>query len=66
MIYFITLSLWIATVIAQGQVWAPAAASGVLFAAALPTLIPGPFAGVFVDRWDRRLTMMRMDMVGPY
>ncbi|HEY1352401.1 MAG TPA: MFS transporter [Ktedonobacteraceae bacterium] len=62
-IYFITLSLWIATVIAGGQPWAPAAVSGVLFASALPTLTLGPFAGVFVDRWDKRLSMIRMDML---
>jgi MFS family permease len=63
MIYFVTLSLWIATIIARGQLWAPAAVSGVLIASALPTLILGPFAGVFVDRWDKRLTMVRMDML---
>ncbi len=63
MIYFVTLSLWIATVIAKGQSWAPAAVSGVMIAMALPTLTLGPLAGVFVDRWDKRLTMVRMDMI---
>lgn len=63
MIYFVTLSLWIATIIAKDLSWAPAAVSGVMIAAALPSLTLGPFAGVFVDRWDRRLTMMRMDMI---
>ncbi|HLG63524.1 MAG TPA: MFS transporter [Ktedonosporobacter sp.] len=62
-IYFVTLSLWIATVIAKDQPWAPAAVSGVLLAGALPTLTVGPFAGVFVDRWNKRLTMIRMDMI---
>ena len=62
-IYFVTLSLWIATVIAKGQPWAPAAVSGVMIAIALPTLFIGPVAGVFVDRWDKRLTMIRMDII---
>jgi MFS family permease len=62
-IYLVTLSLWIATVIAHNQPWAPAAVSGVLIATALPTLVLGPVAGVFVDRWDKRLTMARMDMI---
>jgi MFS family permease len=63
MIYFVTLSLWIATVIAKNQPWAPIAVSGVMIAMALPTLTLGPLAGVFVDRWDKRLTMIRMDMI---
>src|SRR5262249_17078449 len=56
-----TLVLWIASRIAQGQSWAPLAVSGVLIATALPTLVIGPLAGVFVDRWDKRRTMLRMD-----
>ncbi|HLI09449.1 MAG TPA: MFS transporter [Ktedonobacteraceae bacterium] len=63
MIYLVTLNLWIATVIAKNQPWAPAAVSGVMIAMALPPLTLGPLAGVFVDRWDKRLTMMRMDMI---
>ncbi len=56
-----TLTLWIATLIARGQSWAPLAVSGVLLAAAIPMLIFGPLAGVFADRWDKRRTMLRMD-----
>lgn len=63
MIYWVTLSLWIATVIAKNQPWAPAAVSGVMISTALPTLVIGPLAGVFVDRWDKRLTMVRMDII---
>jgi MFS family permease len=33
-----------------------------LMAAALPGLLFGPIAGVFVDRWDRRRTMMAADL----
>jgi MFS family permease len=57
----ITVMLWVATVIARDEAWAPAAASGVLIAAAVPVLAVGPVAGVFVDRWSRRRTMMVAD-----
>jgi MFS family permease len=56
-----TLILWIATIIAKDQSWAPLAVSGVLVATALPIFLVGPFAGVFVDRWDKRRTMLAMD-----
>src|SRR4051812_13157712 len=35
--------------------------SGVLIASALPRLLFGMLAGVFVDRWDRRRTMFTSD-----
>jgi predicted MFS family arabinose efflux permease len=57
----ITVLLWVARVIAVHQSWAPAAASGVLIAAGIPALVVGPFAGVFVDRWNRRRTMLTAD-----
>lgn len=56
-----TLILWVATLIARGQPWAPLAVSGVLLASILPDLLVGPLAGVFADRWDKRRTMLRMD-----
>lgn len=56
-----TIVLWIGTVIAKGQGWAPAAVSGVLIAAAVPAIVVGPVAGVFVDRWDRRRIMLTAD-----
>jgi MFS family permease len=40
---------------------APAAASGVLIAAAVPVLTVGPLAGVWIDRWDRRRIMLTAD-----
>jgi MFS family permease len=58
-----TLVLWIATRVAAGEAWAPAAVSGVLFATSLPTLLIGPLAGVFADRWNQRRTMLTMDAV---
>jgi MFS family permease len=53
-----TMVLWIGTVIAKGQSWAPAAVSGVLIAVAVPAIVIGPVAGVFVDRWDHRRIML--------
>lgn len=60
-IFYVTVTLWIATVIARGQSWAPAAVGGALIAAAIPALVVGPLAGVYVDRWNRRRTMMTAD-----
>lgn len=58
-----TLVLWIATRLAHGQPWAPLAVSGLFLARALPTVLVGPLAGVFVDRWDKRQTLLRMDLL---
>jgi MFS family permease len=60
-VFDITVLLWVARIIAAHQPWAPAAASGVLIAAGLPALAVGPFAGVFVDRWNRKRTMLTAD-----
>lgn len=54
------LVLWVASFVAAGQSWAPLAVSGVVLAAALPQIVVGPLAGVFVDRWDKRQTMVTM------
>ena len=56
-----TLVLWIGIGLAAHRSWAPLAVSGVLIAEALPVLVIGPLAGVFVDRWDKRRTMLLMD-----
>ncbi|HEX3641028.1 MAG TPA: MFS transporter, partial [Ktedonobacteraceae bacterium] len=56
-----TLILWIVTLVAQGQPWIPFAVSGILLTTSLPALIIGPIAGVFVDRWDKRRTMLWTD-----
>ena len=60
-LYETALVLWIATVVARGQPWAPLAVSGVLVAQSIPMLLIRPLAGVFVDRWDKRQTLLRMD-----
>ncbi|HEU5228418.1 MAG TPA: MFS transporter [Ktedonobacteraceae bacterium] len=64
----LTLVVWIAAVIArqpdgQAATWAPLAVSGVLIAVALPSLLFGPIAGVFVDRWDKKATMLWADLI---
>lgn len=56
-----TLILWIATSIGHGQSWAALAVSGVFISIAAAELLVGPLAGVFVDRWNKRATMLRMD-----
>ena len=57
------LILWIGTAIAPKQSWAPLAVGGVLAIAAVPALLLGPIAGVFADRWDKRRTMLSMDVI---
>jgi MFS family permease len=62
-LFDMTLVLWIATELAAHQPWAPLAVSGVLVAATVPVMLIGPVAGVFVDRWDKRRTMLLMNVV---
>ena len=58
-----TLVLWVSQVLARGSSWAPAAVSGILVAAGLAVALVGPIAGVFVDRWNRKVTMMRTEVI---
>jgi MFS family permease len=60
-IFTTTMVIWIGAVLAAGATWAPLAVSSVLVAQALPQVALRPLAGVFVDRWDVRRTMLRMD-----
>lgn len=62
-IFDATLLLWIVTNIGLHQSWAPLAVSGLLIMVSLPIFVVGPIAGVFVDRWSKRATMMRMDLM---
>jgi MFS family permease len=59
-LFTMMLILWVGTLL-QNQSAAPLAVSGVVLAAALPALLIGPFAGVFVDRWPKQRTMRLMD-----
>lgn len=68
MVFTVTVTLWIVTHLGRtssGAIapWAPAAVSGALIAVAVPALLVGPFAGVWVDRWDRRATMLTADAI---
>lgn len=62
-VFDITIVLWVGTIIAKGQPWAPQAVGAVLIAAAAPVFLVGPIAGVFADRWDRRRIMMTTDII---
>jgi MFS family permease len=62
-IFDTTIVLWIATRVAAGQTWAPLAVGGALVAVAAPVVLVGPIAGVFVDRWNRRRTMLVTDLI---
>lgn len=56
-----TLVLWIGTVLLHDRPYAPAAVSGLLVVVAATAMVVAPIAGVFVDRWDRRRTMLTAD-----
>jgi MFS family permease len=58
LVFITTLVVWIGVQLTAGQTWAPLAVSGVLVAAAAPVLLIGPLAGVFVDRWNKRRTIL--------
>ncbi|HEX5404619.1 MAG TPA: MFS transporter [Pseudonocardiaceae bacterium] len=62
-IFDTTLVLWVATVLAGGQPWAPAAVSGIMLSVGAAVLVVGPAAGVFVDRWNRRTTMLHSEVI---
>lgn len=53
-----TLMLWVATGLLAGRSQAPLASAAVPVIATAVTLLVGPAAGVFVDRWDKRRTMI--------
>ena len=56
-IFNTTLVVWVAVVLTRGQPWTPLAVSGIFLASSLPTILLGPVAGVFVDRWNKRLAL---------
>ncbi|MFB9370015.1 MFS transporter [Kitasatospora albolonga] len=62
-VFSTSLVLWVATDLAAGRPWAPQAVSGVVLATSLSVLVVGPLAGVFVDRWDRRRTMLGTEVL---
>jgi MFS family permease len=62
-VVFVTAAVvWVGTIIARGQTWAPLAVSGVLIAEMIPAVLLGPIGGVYADRWDRRRMMLATDL----
>jgi MFS family permease len=61
-LFLIVLTLWIGTLL-HNQSYAPLAISGLALSAALPALLISPFAGVFVDRWQKQRIMRLMDVM---
>ena len=57
-VYTTTLLVWVFTLTHSA-----AAISGVLLAQYAPVFLLGPVAGVFVDRWNRRTTMIVSDLI---
>src|SRR5437764_15193915 len=57
-VYSTTLLVWVFALTHSA-----AAVSGVLVAQYAPVFLLGPIAGVFVDRWHRRHTMVVADLV---
>lgn len=62
-VFSTTLVLWVVTVLAKDQPWAPAAVSGILLSVSVAVLAVGPLAGVFVDRWNPLRTMLGTEVV---
>ncbi|GCE23086.1 MFS transporter [Dictyobacter kobayashii] len=58
-----TLVLWISNGLTKNQPWSPLAVSILFLMTTLPAFLFGPVAGVFVDRWNKRQTMLRMDLL---
>lgn len=55
---------WLAVPIMVGKLTGSATQVGLsVIASALPMLLLGPIAGVFVDRWDRKRTMIISDLL---
>ncbi len=58
-----TILVWVAKVLMAGNPAGPAAVSGVGLSALLAIVFVGPVAGVFVDRWNRRRTMLGSEVI---
>src|SRR6185369_624748 len=58
-----TLLLWVGVVLLANRSYAPAVSSIVLVITSVVIVTVGPLAGVFVDRWDKRATLLRTDLI---
>ncbi|MBI3322472.1 MAG: MFS transporter [Candidatus Omnitrophica bacterium] len=55
--------LVLVALVAQRSAGSALSMAGVMAATSVPALLVNPFAGAFVDRWDRRRTMMICDFI---
>jgi MFS family permease len=63
-IFEVTLTVWIASKLAEGRDWSALAVTGLLVASAIPVLLVGPIAGALIDRWpNKRRVMLRADLM---
>jgi MFS family permease len=62
-IFDTTLVVWVATVLLKHSRWGPIAVSGLMLSMLIAVMFVGPIAGVFVDRWSRRRTMLRSEVI---
>ncbi|GLV55540.1 hypothetical protein KDH_23840 [Dictyobacter sp. S3.2.2.5] len=60
-VFDIALLLWVATTLARNAPWAAFAVGALTFIPQIVALLMGTVAGVFVDRWDKRRTLLWMD-----
>jgi MFS family permease len=58
-----TLMVWVASVLLKHNRWGPIAVSGLMLSMLVAVMVVGPIAGVFVDRWSKRRTMMRSEII---
>jgi MFS family permease len=58
-----TLVVWVASVLLKNNRWGPIAVSGLMLSMLTAVIFVGPVAGVFVDRWSRRRTMLRSETI---
>lgn len=56
-----TLAIWIIDKLARGASWLPLATGALAIAVVVPSLVVSPLAGVWVDRWNPRWTMIWVD-----
>lgn len=57
-IFLTTLLLWVADLTDS-----PAAVAGIFIASAIPVFLFSPFAGVYVDRWSYKRTLINTDLI---
>jgi MFS family permease len=61
-VFSTTLLLWVGIILLAGRPYAPVVSSAVLIVTSVVIVLVGPLAGVFVDRWNKRRTMLRADL----